>query len=241
MTEVIENGADRSELTMSAAAAQDEDSVKKSINLWPNFGYFGTESCNFSIEKANLPENTIFYMNQGYQLRKDGKKVYYTEVSIIAQIMPLAHQPADIESYVPKENEVKILRSRYNPVSGDFLGIEYCVGMITVHNDRQQQFFSYGYNKDNAKVLYCTQKLKIPNSFKMTIFGQHRMQYERGAFNWQDFSQIYFYLPSTGDRNEKINKYMTSVNLKPFAVSPTDFGDDFNPVEFNFNRSTVVI
>ena len=81
-------------------------------------------------------------MNQGYQSRKDGKKVYYTDVFIIAQIMPLAHQPADIESYVLKENEVKILRSRYSPVRGDFLGIEYCVGMITVHNDPRSNFLT---------------------------------------------------------------------------------------------------
>ena len=33
---------------------------------------------------------------------------------------------------------------------------------------------------------------------------------------------------------------MTSVNLKPFTVNPTDFGDDFNPAEFDFNRSAVV-
>ena len=168
MTKVIKNGADRSELTVSAATAQNED-VKNSINLWPNFGYFGTDSCSFSIEKTNLPENTVFYLNQGYQLRKYRKKVYYTDAFIIAQIMPLAHQPADIKSYVLKENKIKILRSRYNPVSGDFSGFEYCVGMITVRNDPQKQFFDYGYNKDNAKVLYCTQKLKIPNSFKTTI------------------------------------------------------------------------
>ena len=109
MTKVYENGADRSELTVSA---QNEEVVKKSVNLWPNFRYFGTESCDFTIEKANLPENTIFYVNQGYQSRKDCKKVYYTDVFIIAQIMPLAHQPVDIESYVLKENEVKVLRSR---------------------------------------------------------------------------------------------------------------------------------
>ena len=116
------------------------------------------------------------------------------------------------------------MRPRYNPESGDFLGIEYCVGNITVRNDPQEQFFDYGYNKDNAKILYCTQKLKIPNSFETTFFGQHRMQYEGDAFNEQDFSQVYFYVPSTVDRNEKINKYMTSVHLKPFIISPEDFG-----------------
>ena len=74
----------------------------------------------------------------------------------------------------------------------------------------------------------------------MTIFGQHTMQYEGGAFNGQDFSQVYFYLPSTVDRNEKINKYMTSVNLKPFTGNPTDFGDDSNPAEFDFSRLAVI-
>ena len=46
--------------------------------------------------------------------------------------MPLPHQPKDIESYELKEDEVKILRSRYDRVSGEFLGIEYCVALITV-------------------------------------------------------------------------------------------------------------
>ena len=238
MTKVIENGADRSEFTISTT--QNEEGVKKSINLWPNFGYFGTESYVFSIEKRNLPENTNFYVNQGYQSCKDGKKVYYRDVFIIAQIMLLAHQPADVESYMLKEDEVKILRSRYNPVSGDFLGIKYCVSTVTVCNNPQEQFFDYGCNKDKAKVLYCTQKLKMPNSFKMTIFSQHRMQYEGGAFNTQDFSQIYFYLPSTVNGNEKINMYMTSVNLKSFTISYTKFGDQFNPADLDFNRSVMV-
>ena len=52
MTKVIENGDDRSEVTVSTVKG--EESVKKSINLWENFGHFGTESCDFSIEKANL-------------------------------------------------------------------------------------------------------------------------------------------------------------------------------------------
>ena len=59
-------------------------------------------------------------------------------------------------------------------------------------------------------------------------------------FSTQEFSEIYFYLPSTVDRNEKINKYMTSVSLKPFAVNRADFGLEFNPAEFDFNRSAVV-
>ena len=53
MRKVIENGDDRTEVTV--ATVNSEEKVKKSINLWENFGYFSTESCDFSIEKANLP------------------------------------------------------------------------------------------------------------------------------------------------------------------------------------------
>ena len=85
-----------------------------------------------SIEKANMPENTVYYVNQGYRSYKDSKKTYYNNVYIIAQIMPLAMQPKDIESYLLKDDEVKILRAQYDPISGKFLGMEYCVGIITV-------------------------------------------------------------------------------------------------------------
>ena len=92
--------------------------------------------------------------------------------------MPLAQQPKDIESNVPCENEVNILRPRYNIITDEFLGIEYCIALITVRNDVDEQLFDYGYNKDNSKLMFSTKKLKIPSSFKSTIFGQHRMRYE---------------------------------------------------------------
>ena len=100
MKKVIQNGDDRSEMTVSTV--KDQDRIKKCLNLWEKFGYFGTETCDFSIEKANLPENSVFYINQACQSWKDDKKVYYTDVFILAQIMPLAHQPKDIENYLLK-------------------------------------------------------------------------------------------------------------------------------------------
>ena len=222
MRKVIESRDGRTEMTVDTVNY--EEKVKRSINLWESFRYFGTESCHFSIEKANLPENTLFYINQAYQSFKDGKKVYYNDVFTIAQIMPLAHQPKDIKSYELNDSEVKILRSRYDPISSKFLGIEYCIALVTVRNDLEEQFFDYGYHKENSKKLYSTRKLKIPNSFKTTIFGQHRMQYEGGAFDEQKLSKLFFYLPATIDRNKKINKYLASVHLKPFHVNSDVFG-----------------
>ena len=155
----------------------------KSVSMWKDFGFFGSEICEFNIEKVNMPENTLFYVNQGYQSYKDNKKVYYNDIFTIAQIMPLAHQPKDIESYVLNDDEVKILRSWYDPVSGEFLGIEYCIAVITVRNDPVEQFFDYGYSKDNSKTLYSTKKVKIPSSFKSTVFGIYKNKYEGGAFS----------------------------------------------------------
>ena len=177
---------------MTVEKVNSEENNKKSVSLWENFGYFGTEPCDFSTEKANLPENTLFYINPAYQSFNDGKKVYYNDVFILAQIMQLAHQPKDIGSYQLNDNEVKILRSGYDPISGEFLGIEYCVALVTVRNDPEEQFLDYNYHKENSEVLYSTRKLKVPNSFKTTIFGQHRMQYEGGAFHERKLSKLFF-------------------------------------------------
>ena len=46
-------------------------------------------------------------------------------------------------------------------------------------------------------------------------------------------------MPSTVDRSEKINKYLTSVHLKPFHVKPSDLGENFNPA-IEFDRAAVV-
>ena len=88
-------------------------------------------------------------------------------------------------------------------------------------------------------MLYSTKKVKIPSSFKATCFGVHKNQFEGGVFCEGDFSKLFFYLPSTIDRCEEINKYLTSVYLKPFHVSISELGEDFNPA-LSFDRDAVV-
>ena len=55
----------------------------------------------------------------------------------------------------------------------------------------------------------------------------------------QDFSKIFFYLPSTIDRCEEINKYLTSVYLKRYHVDVSDLGEGVNPA-IPFDREPVV-
>ena len=207
--------------------------------MWTRNGFFVDECCDFSLEKANMPESTLLYVKQGYQSYKDSKKCYYNDIYIVAQIMPLAHQPQDIESYDCKDDEVKILRAKYDPANGKFWGIEYCIALITVENDPEEQYFDYRFVKANSKIPYSTKKSKIPSSFKATAFGTHKNQYESGVFLEQDFSKIFFCLPSTVDRCEEINKYLTSVCLKPYHVDISDLGEGFNPA-ISFDREPAV-
>ena len=39
---------------------------RNSIDLWPKHRYFKQQTCDFSVEKANMPEMTAFYINQAY-------------------------------------------------------------------------------------------------------------------------------------------------------------------------------
>ena len=109
MTKIIESGNDGTEMTLSTCATEEKKRAK-CTDMWKNHVFFGTESCNFSIEKANMPENTLFYVNQEYQSYNDDKNVYCNALYIIDQIMPLLIQPKDIESYELKDDKVKILR-----------------------------------------------------------------------------------------------------------------------------------
>ena len=67
-------GKDKVEMKISTT---NEDT----IFLWDKPGYFQNDLVDFSIEKTNLPENTLFYLNQGYQTYKEDKK--YTTMTCI--------------------------------------------------------------------------------------------------------------------------------------------------------------
>ena len=47
----IGSGNDKIEMTLSTNATTEEKTVK-CINMWKNHGFFGTESCDFSIEES---------------------------------------------------------------------------------------------------------------------------------------------------------------------------------------------
>ena len=124
-----------------------------STNLWPNYGYFKQQACDFSVEKANMPEMTAFYINQASHSYKDNKKIYYCDVFIVGQVTPILNPLEDLKNYIPKANEAKIVRPKYDVVSGQFLVLVETLAYLTVRGDERECFFDYGYTKENSKVL----------------------------------------------------------------------------------------
>ena len=176
---------------------------------------------------------TIFYVNQASLSYKDNKKIYCS-MHIVGQVVPMLNPPEDLENYVPKNNEAKIIRPKYDPVSGQFLGLVQTLDYLTVHGDDQECFFDYGFSKESSKVVYSTRKMKISNSFSSTIFNRYRIQFEAGALSETEFSNVFFFLPSTTDRVEEINKYMNSVNLAPIDIEISAFGETFDPSKLDY-------
>ena len=127
---------DSSKLSMTKVLRKKDTGLKRnSTDLWSKNGYFSSQVCNLFLEKANLPEMTIFYISQAYLSYKDNKKIYYTNVYILGQVVPLLNTPEDLSNYELKSDELKIIKPKYDPVCGQCLGLTELLGYITVHGD----------------------------------------------------------------------------------------------------------
>ena len=131
----------------------------------------------------------------------------------------------NLENYVPQEDEVKILRSKYDVTSEKFLVLAETLAYFTVWGNKRECFFGCEYDKDNRKILYSAHKMKILNNFNAIIFYCHKNEYEYevGAFTDIDFSKTFFFLPFVMDESEDI------VDLLPIDIERSNFGQDFDP------------
>ena len=74
-----------------------------------------------------------------------------------------------MSSYTPKENEVKMIRPRYDPKMGELKGLYETIGYLVVRGSPKEVFFNYRYDREKSKVLYLYYRRRIPNSFPGTI------------------------------------------------------------------------
>ena len=127
----------RMETTITAE--KDPNGLKRnSTDLWPSYGYLKQQACDFL---ANTSEMTALFVNQDYLSYKDKKIMYYCDVFIIGQVTPMLNPPEDLKNYIPKENEAKIVRPKYDVASGQFLGLVETLGYLTVRGYKREFFF----------------------------------------------------------------------------------------------------
>lgn len=83
--------------------------------------------------------------------------------------------------------------------------------MASIHNltckRRGMFFFTYGYSEKRSKTLHSVAKEKIPNFIISTCFKKHFHEIMNERRYNEKFYGLFFYLPSTTDKQEKINLY----------------------------------
>ena len=177
-----------------------------------------------TIPKANFPENTLVYVNQGTISQVKEGEAIYLEYVVLGQIMHLANpDPSiDLDKYEFKENECLLYVPLYNTENGLFKGLAKRLGYITLRGDKNEIFYSYGYDSERSKLLYCSFKQPIPNIFQCASFKKHRQYLLNEKTTDRLVSSLFLFLPSTLDRKEKILQYKDSVNLHPIDASYDD-------------------
>ena len=194
--------------------------------IWKKNGFFKDVRAELSLEKVNIPENCLIYINQGFlSTVKNGEIAMYLDNFIIGQLIIAANQPKDIESYVCSQNEVKLLSPVYELETGQFKGIRKQMAFIVLRGDSDETFLSYGFDKTRSKTLFSYSKQQIPNAFVSVAFKKHFEQIMSG--DRKESSQLFYFLPSLSDRKEEINQYMNNVSLSPVDVT-VDFIEKFS-------------
>ena len=216
------NDKDRSMKTQLLIKSGDSDEKLSGEKVWKENGYFNDIRPELNLVKVNMPENTLFYVNQGFIWTvKNGDLAMYIQNFILGQLIVAANQPDNIDEYHCAENEVKLLSCVYDLESGDFKGVRLMLAYIILRRDDEEVFFSYGYDKSKSKVLYSYSKEQIPNAFISTSFKRHFNEIVNEKKD-EVSSNLFYYLPSISDREESINQWKNNPSL-----SPVDFTLDF--------------
>ena len=222
----------KTQLLMTTSGSSDEKVSGEKV--WKENGFFKEIKPEMNIEKANIPENTLLYINQGFiSTVKSGELAMYVHNFIIGQLIVAANQPENIHEHSFKENEVMLLCCVYNLKTGVFEGLRPMLAYIVLRGDEDEVFFSYGYQKSKSTVLYSYQKQQIPDTFIATSFKRHFQEVVNEKKN-EDYSKMFYYLPSISDRKEEINQYKSNVSLVPTDVTLEFINSFSSEKQYNF-------
>ena len=106
--------------TQMVVSLQDDES-KNTKHVWQESGFFDDHRSDPTIPKANFPENTLVYVNQGsVSLVKGVGQAIYLELLVLGQLMPVANPDPSInlETHVFQDNEALLYVPIYNKATG---------------------------------------------------------------------------------------------------------------------------
>ena len=144
-----------------------------------------------------------------------------------------ANQPKDITTYNCNEYEVKLHCCIYDLTTGEFKGIREQLAYIVLRGDKNEIFFSYGFDKSKSQVLYPYSKQQIPYAFISSAFKKHYKEIINDKKENEDSSSLFFYLPTITDRKEEINQWKNNPSLTPIDFS-ISFIESFSTQKVKF-------
>ena len=215
-------------------SSSDGDDKLSGEKVWKNNGFFKDVKPELNLEKVNMPENALYYVNQSFlSTVKSGDIAMYNQNFILGQLIVGANQPKDIATYECNENEVKLLCCIYDLDTGEFKGIREQLAYIVLRGDKNEIFFSYGYDKNKSQILYSYSKQQIPDAFVSTSFKKHYNEIINEKKENEDSSSLFFYLPTITDRKEEINQWKNNPSLTPIDFS-ISFIESFSTQKVKF-------
>ena len=117
-------------------SATDGDEKIPGEKVWKNYGFFKDIKPELNLEKVNILENCLLYINQSFlSTAKDGNIAMYNDNIILGQIILAANQPKDILKYECQANEVKLLSCIYDLETGSFKGLRQQLAYIVLRGD----------------------------------------------------------------------------------------------------------
>ena len=201
--------------------------------IWKQDGFFKDVRAELNLEKVNIPENALLYINQGFlSTVKSGEIAMYLHNFVIGQLILAANQPKDIANYTCLKNEVKLLSCVYDIESSDFKGIREQLAFIVLRGDSDETFLSYGFDKMKSKLLYSFSKQQIPDAFVSVAFKKHFDEIMNEKRD-DSSSSLFYFLPSVSDRKEEINQHKNIVSLFPIDIT-LDFIESFSAEKVSF-------
>lgn len=97
----------KTQLFVSKSNFEEETAVEKASE---KNGFFNDEKSYSGMEKVNFPEDTLFYINQGYPIVQNGENILYADHFILDHRVLATNVPTDVENYKCLSDKVKIIQ-----------------------------------------------------------------------------------------------------------------------------------